>query len=144
MQFFFSFFLLRIKYKMNAMTIHLKIKGRWRTDRIEKLPSLNISNYYQMRMFGMCCSFGKSTLPSPSMLLWSSIETDSKYSCWRFLRYSMPLRTVFNSIQQLIYRDFILGITPISIIISFNWGELWISNFVSLGKSVLKHSCFPT
>ena len=136
MQFFFFFFL-RIKDKINAMTIYLKIKRRRRTDRYENLPSLNIPNYYQMYIFGMCLTFGKSKLPSLSMRFLSSIETDFKSSCRRFLRYSMPLGTVFNSVQLSISRDFRFGITPFSIIISFIGGKLRIPNLVSLRKPVL-------
>ena len=126
------------------MAIHLKIKRRRRTDRHDNVPSLNIPNYYQMYIFGMCFTFGKSKLPSLSMRFLSSIETDFKSNCWRFLRYSMPLGTVFNSMQLSISRDFRFGITPFSIIISFNGGKLQISNLVSLRKPELKHSCCPT
>ena len=126
------------------MTIHLKIKIRRRADRHENVPSFNIPNYYQMYTFGMCFTFGKSNLPSLSMRFLSSIETDFKSSCRRILRYSMPLGTVFNSMQLSISRDFRFGITPFSIIISFSGGKLRISNLVSLRKPVLKHSCCPT
>ena len=124
------------------MAIHLKIKRR-RKDRNENIPSLNIPNYYQMYIFEMCFTFGKSKLPSLSMQFLSSIETDFKSSCRRFLRYSMPLGTVFNSMQLSISKDFRFGITSFPIIISFNGGKLRISNLVSLRKPVLKHSCCP-
>jgi hypothetical protein len=112
---------------MKAITIHFKIKRRRKTNRIEKLTFLKES--------------GQTFMKHPELRLevdlWDVLhlwkihatffldaifkfhETDLTISSWR-LRCSTPLGTVFNSMHFSIHRDFIFGITPFSIIISFN------------------------